>query len=176
MYEYNDQFNLTDKLAQTVTNILRKKENTDYLCKVISITIPEHEELVLSEPIVTHEYWGEWPNINTISKTHQTCANTTILEKEYTFLVVMKSNAYQHFSKLSFKNKKEMNKALEHFCVIFIEYDGIFNSNIFKKKFPYLEDFFTSIDEWRTERKRVTIDDNILQREYAKVLNRKSKH
>ena len=58
MYKYYNQFHMTDELAQTITGIVSKKENANYLCKVISVTIPEHRGLVFSSPLDGYEPWG----------------------------------------------------------------------------------------------------------------------
>lgn len=50
MYKYYNQFHMIDELAQTITNIINQKEKANYLCKTISVTIPEHKGLVLSSP------------------------------------------------------------------------------------------------------------------------------
>ena len=180
MYKYYNQFHMTDELAQTITGIVSKKENANYLCKAISVTIPEHRGLVFSSPLDGYEPWGGGLNalsgaqIHAINEKYGKYLEGTIPAEEHNFIVIMEKNAYQAFSKLSFRSKDEIKRALEALSVIFVEYDGIFNSNAFKERFPYLEDFFALIDEWRSETGRVTIDDDILENGMKKTLNIKN--
>jgi len=178
MYKYYNQFNMSDELAQTVTSIVNQKEETDYLCKAISVTIPEHSGLVFSSPLAGYEPWGGGLNalsgaqIHAINEKYGKYVDGTIPAEKYDFIVVMENNAYQTFSKLSFRSKDEINKALEALSIMYVEYYGFFDSNVFKERFPYLEDFFASIDEWRAETGRVTIDSDVLQKSYEKTLKK----
>lgn len=60
--------------------------------------------------------------------------------------------------------------ALKRLGVFVEEYNGIFDSRTLSTKFPYLQDFFTNIDDWRTQTCRVTIDDNVLNESTKKTL------
>ena len=60
--------------------------------------------------------------------------------------------------------------ALQLLCVFVEEYNGIFDSRTLSEKFPYLQEFFTSIDNWRAQKYRVTIDDNVLNESTKKTL------
>lgn len=178
MYKYYNQFHMTDELAQTITSIVSQKEETDYLCKAISVTIPEHRGLVFSSPLDGYEPWGGGLNalsgaqIHAINEKYGKYVEGTIPAEEYDFIAVMENNAYQAFSKLSFRSEGEIKRALEALSAMSVEYDGIFDSNVFKERFPYLEDFFASIDEWRAETGRVTIDSDVLQKSYEKTLKK----
>ncbi len=172
MYQYYNQFHMTDELAQTITSIVNQKEEANYVCKIISATIPEH----------TEEVYGYTGGVEGLSGADIAFRNehygrfykTKIPTQEYEYIAVMESIAYQAFSKLSFRSDDEIKRALEALTVMFVKYDGIFDSNVFKERFPYLEDFFASIDEWRAETGRVTIDSDVLQQGYEKVLSRSS--
>ena len=82
----------------------------------------------------------------------------------------MNNESYKKISKLSFKSRDEINMALQLLSVFSQEYDGIFDSRTLSEKFPYLQDFFTSINNWRTQTGRVTIDDNVLNESTKRIL------
>lgn len=178
MYKYHNQFHMTDELAQTITNIVSQKEKADYLCKAISVHIPEHKGLVFSSPLDGYEPWGgglkalSGAQIQAINEKYGKYILGTIPAEEYDFIVIMENKAYQAFSKLSFESEKEIESELVSANAFFFRYNGIFNATYFKDRFPYLEDFFASIDEWRAETGRVTIDDDVLQQSYKKTLKK----
>ena len=60
--------------------------------------------------------------------------------------------------------------ALKRLGVFVEEYNGIFDSRTLSTKFPYLQDFFTSLDDWRAQTSRVTTDDNVLNESTKKTL------
>ena len=60
--------------------------------------------------------------------------------------------------------------ALQLLSVFVQEYNGIFDSRTLSENFPYLQDFFTSIDDWRAQTGRVTIDDNVLNESTKRTL------
>ena len=49
--KYYNQFNLSYKLAETITNIINQKEETNYICDVIKCIVPEHTETVFISPL-----------------------------------------------------------------------------------------------------------------------------
>ena len=59
----------------------------------------------------------------------------------------MENEVYQSFSKLSFTSENEIRRALDALSFMYVKYYGSFDSNVFKERFPYLEDFFDSIDK-----------------------------
>lgn len=178
MYKYYNQFHMTNELAQTITSIINQNEGADYLCKAISVTIPKHKGLVFSSPLNDYNPWGGGLNalsgaqIHDINEKYGKYVEGNIPAEEYDFIAVMENNAYQAFSKLSFRSEDEIKRALETLTVMFVKYYGTFDSNVFNERFPYLEDFFASIDEWRAETGRITIDSDVLQQGYKKVLSR----
>lgn len=82
----------------------------------------------------------------------------------------MKDEYYKKISKLSFKSRDAIDGALQFSTIFAQEYDGIFDSRTLSGEFPYLQDFFTSIDDWRAQTGRVTIDDNVLNESTKKTL------
>jgi hypothetical protein len=54
--------------------------------------------------------------------------------------------------------------------VVFSPLLFIFDSRTLSEKFPYLQDFFTSINNWRAQTGRVTIDDNVLNESTKRTL------
>lgn len=176
-YKYYNQFNLSDELAQSISSIISQKENADYVCSTILVTIPEHRGLVFSSPLDGYGPWGGGLNalsgaqIQVINEKYGKYVEGTIPAKEYAFLVVMKNEAYQSFSELSFESEAEIEGALKALSVIHKEYDGVFDSSIFTQKFPYLQEFFGYLDEWRSEKGRVTVDNDILNNGIKKTLS-----
>ncbi|MCI9435078.1 MAG: hypothetical protein HFI86_07415 [Bacilli bacterium] len=171
MYKYLNQFHMSDELEKILTKLICEKENGDYVCKIVSVTIPEHTEkgygytggvdgLSGADIQFRNEHYGHFYEVE-------------IPTEEYNYIAVMERVAYQYFLKFSFSNEKEVSNALRALSIVFDPYDDeIFNSTMFYEKFPYLEEFFATIDKWRLETERVTIDDNILQQSYEKALKK----
>jgi len=178
-YKYYNQFNLSNELSQAISTIISKKENDDYVCKILTLTIPEHKGIVFHSPLDGYNPYGGGLNalsgaqINEINEKYGRYIEGTIPEENYSFFVVMKDDSYKKISKLSFKSKDEINMALELLGVFVEEYDGIFDSRILSKKFPYLQDFFSGIDDWRAQTGRVTIDDNVLNESAKRTLSKR---
>lgn len=175
-YKYYNQFNLTTQLAKSISSIISEKENEDYICKIITITIPEHQGLVFHSPLTNEEICRpgalalSGAQIQAINKEYGKYVIGTIPAADYSFLVVIKNDAYEAFSQLSFKSKDEIVKALNFFSVISEEYNGIFNAQTLIQTFPYLQEFFASLDEWRAENARVTIDNSVLEKGMRRTL------
>ena len=146
-YQYYNQFNFSKQLSQAISTIISKNANEDYVCKVLTITIRGDNE--------SKRYEKSIQGIN------------------HSFLVVMNDESYKSLSKLSFKNKDEINMALQILSVFSQEYNGIFDSTTLTESFPYLHDFFTSLDNWRAQTGRVTIDDDVLCESIKRVLCKK---
>ncbi len=168
MNKYYNQFHMTDELETTLTNLISEKEGGSYVCKIVSATIPEHTEEVYgytgsvaglsgADIAFRDEHYGHFYKIK-------------IPTQEYEYITIMESIAYQYFQRLSFSNIGEINNVLKALSIVFASYDGIFNSKMFYEKFPYLKEFFDSLDEWRAETGRVTLDDDILENNVQKVL------
>ena len=169
MYEYANQFHLTDELATALTKLISKKEGKDYVCKMINVTIPQHQEEVFG-------YRGGVEGLSGAEIAYRTEKYgqfylTTVPETGYNYVVVMDRSAYEHFQTLSFEDVGEINTALRILCKFVDVYNGVISAKDFCEKFPYLEEFFVSLDKWRAENKRATIDDEILNDSYRKVLN-----
>lgn len=172
-YKYYNQFHMTDELETTLTNLISEKECRSYVCKIVSATIPEH----------TEEVYGYTGGVEGLSGADIAFRNehyghfykTKIPTQEYGYIAVMESIAYQYFQKFSFSDSEEIGNVLRALSVVFVPYDGIFKSTIFYEKFPYLKEFFDSLDEWRAGTGRVTLDDEVLEGSAQKVLNL-SKH
>lgn len=170
MYKYINQFHMTDELETTLTNLISKKEGRDYICKIVFATIPEHTEKVYGYPGDVEGLSGG--DIKLWNELYGHFYQTKIPTQEYAYMAVMENIAYQYFQKFSFRNKEEISNTLRALSVVFASYDGIFNPNIFYEKFPYLEEFFNSLDEWRAETGKVSVDDGILESSAKKLLNK----
>ncbi len=57
-YKYYNQFNLSKELAESISTIVSQKEETDYTCKSLVVTIPEHRELVFKSPLDGYNSYG----------------------------------------------------------------------------------------------------------------------
>lgn len=175
-YKYYNQFNLSNELSQAISTIISKKENDDYVCKILTLTIPVHKGMVFHSPLTNEDICRpgysalSGAQINEINEKYGRYIEGTIPEENYSFFVVMKDESYKRISKLSFKSKDEINMALQLLCVFVEEYNGIFDSRTLSEKFPYLQEFFTSIDNWRAQKYRVTIDDNVLNESTKRTL------
>lgn len=167
-YKYYNQFNLSDQLSKTISKIISKVEKDDCVCKVLTLTIPEHKGLVFQSPLTNEDICRpgysalSGAQINEINEKYGKYVEGTIPEENYSFFVVMKNEFYKKISKQTFKNKEEIKVALQLLSVFSQEYNGIFDSRDLTKKFPYLQEFFTVLDNWRAQTGRVTIDDNVL--------------
>lgn len=175
-YKYYNQFNLSNELSQAISTIISKKENDDYVCKILVLTIPEHKDMVFHSPLTNEDIYRpgfsalSGAQIREIDEKYGRYIEGTIPEENYSFLVVMKGESYKKISKLSFKSKNGIKMALKRLGVFVEEYNGIFDSRTLSTKFPYLQDFFTNIDDWRAQTGRVTIDDNVLNESTKKTL------
>lgn len=175
-YQYFNQFNLSNELAQSISSIISQKEKEEYICKIISVTIPEHKGLVFRSPLDGYIPYGggllalNGAQMQDICEKYGKYVEGTIPAEEHSFLAVMKKDDHKSFSELSFKSKEEIERALQSLSVIFKEYNGIFDSRALSQRFPYLQDFFDSLDEWRAQTERVTIDKNVLEKKLKKSL------
>ncbi len=175
-YKYYNQFNLSEQLSKAISTIISKKEDDDYVCKILTLTIPEHKGMVFHSPLTNEDICRpgysalSGAQINEINEKYGRYIEGTIPEENYSFLVVMNNESYKKISKLSFKSRDEMNMALQLLSVFSQEYDGIFDSRTLSKKFPYLQAFFTNIDDWRAQTGRVTIDDTVLNESTKRTL------
>ncbi len=175
-YKYYNQFNLSNELSRAISTIISKKENDDYVCKILTLTIPVHKGMVFHSPLTNEDICRpgysalSGAQINEINEKYGRYIEGTIPEENYSFFVVMKDESYKRISKLSFKSKDEINMALQLLCVFVEEYNGIFDSRTLSEKFPYLQEFFTSIDNWRAQKYRVTIDDDVLNESTKRTL------
>ena len=57
-YKYYNQFNLSNELSQAISTIISKKENDDYVCKILVLTIPEHKDMVFHSPLTNEDICG----------------------------------------------------------------------------------------------------------------------
>ncbi len=159
---YNNRFYMTNELEEALSKIISEKEKKDYVCKKISVTIPEH----------TKEVYGYTGNVTGMSgadiaymdKHYGHPYVRRIPAQDYTYIVVMEHQAYQYFNQFSFKDVQGIEGALKALSIFFNSYYEYFNSKIFYEKFPYLENFFTALNDMRTELGEVDIKEDVLQR------------
>ncbi len=159
---HNNRFYITNELEAALSKLISEKENKDYICKKISITIPEH----------TKEVYGYTGNVTGMSgadiaymdKHYGQPYVKRIPAQDYTYIVVMEQQAYQYFKKFSFESIRGIEGALKALSIFFNSYYEYFNSAIFYEKFPYLEDFFIALMDSRTASGEIDIKEDILQR------------
>jgi len=175
-YKYYNQFNLSDTLACSISSLISKKENENYVCKVMNVTVPSHNELVFKSPLTNGEFCGpgavnlNGAQIGDLNDKYGYYSVELIPEEGISFLVVMKVKELENLPELTFNSKKEIKKELEKHCVVCDDYFGIFDSRILIKKFPYLNVYFDTLDEWRALTNRVTIDTEVLEKGMQKTL------
>lgn len=181
-YKYYNQFSLSNELAESISSIISQKEETTHICKSLVVTIPEHRGLVFKSPLDGYNSYGGGLNalsgaqINAINEKYGQYVEGTIPEENFAYLVIMDNESFQTFSKFSFKSEKEIESTLNALSIFYSKYNGIFDSRTLSEKFPYLQEFFNSLDEWRAKTGRVTLDDDILADGIKKALdNGKSK-
>jgi len=178
-YKYYNQFNLSEQLSQALSRIISKKEEEDYICKVLTLAIPEHKGMVFQSPLTNEDICRPGASalsgaqINEINEKYGRYIEGIIPEETYSFLVVMNNDSYKKISELSFKSRNEINMALQLLSVFSQEYNVIFDSTILTEKFPYLQEFFSDLDNWRAQTGRVTIDDNVLNESTKRTLCKK---
>lgn len=165
-YKYFNQFYLSTELAQSISNIISLEEKKDYVCKSIIINIPEHIGESIISPIKSCNGYDN------ITEKYGKYVDSTISSEDYSFLVVIDNNSLEILSKFSFKSYDEIKNALDVLTKFNIRYDGIFDSKPLIERFPYLQEYFDSLDKWRSETGRVTIDKGILDKSLNKVLHK----
>ena len=177
--KYKNMFNLSSELAKTITGIINKQENSDYLCRTLDISIPEHKGLVFVSPFDEQSQdWGgpslSGAEINHLNEKYGEYEEGIIPEQTFSYLIIMKKGLFERFQALSFKNKEDIEEELRKISEVHEEYDGIFDCNIMLKRFPYLKSFFAALEDWREKTGRVLLDKDILKQS-ARTVFKKSK-
>ena len=99
-YEYYNMFSMTNELEEILTKLINKKEKGNYICKVISATIPKHKE-------EAYRYTGSvfglsGANIAYIDEKYGQFYEIDVPTQHYYYIVVMESTAYRYFKRFSF--------------------------------------------------------------------------
>lgn len=175
-YRNDNLFNLSEQLLQAISTIISKKEKKDYVCKILTITIPEHEGMVYHSPLTNADIYRNGAaalngsQIREIEQKYGRYIEKIIPKEEYTFLVVMENNSYKKISNISFKNSDELYHTLNLLSIFSKKYDGILDSRTLIRSFPYLKEFFTNLKKFRTETGRIIIDNNVIEESTKSVL------
>lgn len=175
---YPNRFGLSKELGQAISNIISQKEGSNYICKTIAVTIksPEHKRFNEATPVDPWNSYGpgyktlDIMETKTILEKYGRWVKGIIPEKKHNYLIVMSQESYQLFSELFFMTKEEIELALQKLSVIHKEYSGDFNADILTEKFPYLQNLFSYLDEWREKTGRVTVDTKVLNKGLKKTL------
>ena len=102
-YKYYNQFNLSDQLSKTISKIISKVEKDDYVCKVLTLTIPEHKGMIFHSPLTNEDICRpgysalSGAQINEINEKYGKYVEGTIPEENYSFFVVMKNEFYKKY-------------------------------------------------------------------------------
>ena len=160
--EYTNQFNLNNELQRAINLIISKYEN-DLSLEMLDITIPEHTKYgpTIREPFTFASIGMGGLRYSTYYKDVDT--SETIPEKKFHFLVVIKKANSLVIPSIHFESYSSIEKTLNNLTELYVEYDGIFNCNIFYKKFPYLKTFFDYLNNYREKNNRVTIDKDVIK-------------
>ncbi len=176
-YQYENNFYLEKSLAEALSKLISKKEGIEYVCKDMVITIPEHKGEVFYSPLDGYNPWGGGLNalsgaqISAINEKYGKYIPGTIPAESYEYFVVIAKNNLEKLKRRKFKSREEIEKALTTLCTYYAEhFDISFDAASLVQRFPYLSEFFSSLDEWRAKTRRVTLDDNVIDEGVKKVL------
>lgn len=168
--EYLNKFIMTNELSNLISSIISKYENNAYICEVLRVTIPEHKGLVYKSPLDNYVSYGGGLNalsgaqMREIEEKYGEHVVGIIPEETLSFLIIMKSDSYKEFKEMSFDNKESVQSTLNSLCDVCLEYTGHFDSSDLVIKFPYLEELFNYLNDWREANNRATIDDKVLRK------------
>ena len=181
-YQYYDMFNLEEELVNAISTIISAKEGEKLEFKMIDVCTSKTIELVFNSPLDGYNPWGGGLNapsgaqIAAYNEKYGTYEFETIPARYYHFLVVATDEELNFIKKVSFSDLTSIEKTLKSVFRVSSEYDDVsFNPNILTQKFPYLESFFDSLNEWRVKTRRVTIDNDIIEQCKNSVLEDISK-
>lgn len=174
--EYPNEFCLSESLSQALSTLVSKIGGVEYVCKLVSITIPKHRGMVFRSPLAGANPWGgglkalSGAQIRVIDSEYGSYVEGIIEEETYNFFIVMESKSLEKFSKRSFKSVDDVYKELSSLCVLWSEYGGTFDSVALCRVFPYLREFFGDLNVWRDENERLTLDEDVLDMCIKKTL------
>lgn len=167
MYSKQNQFNLTQDLAETLSEIISDEEKSDIICTKITLSTSDTSQELEDKNLDNINFWGS--NLQSLASIQNSQDNQVsskiITENTYTYLIVMENKVkhiLQDLQKITFKNKEEILNFLNQFCYLAEEYHNIFNAEIFFQDFPYLRTFFEAIDNWREATNSFETEKNIL--------------
>lgn len=176
-YEYYNTFYLSDEFAEVLSNIISSMEGKKYICKTIMLDVPERQGWVFISPLDGYNPWGgglkalSGAEINYINETQGRYEIGTLPAEEYPFFIIIDEEALDTLEGIEFTSKDNIYKNLEKSSAYFARYRDIsFDSRGVVARFPYLKDFFETLDEWRSKTGRVTVDRDILDNASKKVL------
>lgn len=161
-YKYYNQFYLSDELKDAMTTLISEKEGKDYICEVVDCKIPEHIEQVIEYPNFHGEVNMGGKIMNALQEKYGRTVTKEIKEKKFTYMVIGTSEAIEGLQTKRFENKEEIKAGLKYTTGAHVEYDGVFNPEVFSSSYPYLKTFFRILNEWRFQNNRATLDDSII--------------
>ena len=177
--KYKNIFNLSNELAKTITNIINKQEDSDYSCGTLDITIPEHRGLVFVSHFDQNQNWGgpslSGAEIKHLNEKYGRYEEGIIPEKSFSYLIIMRNDLFDTLQNFTFHNKEDIEETLSRISEVYKEYDGVFDCKIMLDRFPYLQSFFATLDDWREKTGRVILDNDILKQGSLAVLKNTQK-
>ena len=143
MYDYINQFNVTNELKQTIEAIISEEENKDYVCKIIPVIIPRH--------VISDSEANKLQYLNGPHEYYEDTRTKIIPKKNYQYIAIMEREKYDCFRSFSFTDKDQAELFLENLSEVFMIYDGILDARLLYARFPYLKSFFEYLDKRRIE-------------------------
>lgn len=173
-YKYKNQFNITQEMSKILSELISIKETADIECEVLIINIPEHTGTVTMFK-KGNPYEGQYHLLNgarwqDLYDNYSYEGVGIIKEEEVQVFLVADKECLKKIKQTKISNRNELKELLNSLCEYWTEYNGILNIENLIKKFPYLKAFFNQIDKWREETGFVTVDKNILERGFQKVI------
>lgn len=180
-YNYYNQFHMSDDITEAVSKIISTYENKDVICKVIKVIVPEHNDLVYCSGLSNNDIYGQGydslsgAQIRDLEKIYGRYEYGKVPAMDYLYFVVMDASSYEKFNKITFKTLEEVEGALKLSCDIFNKYEGYIDVRTLYEKYPYLQEFFEEMDEWRAEKGRVTVDNSVIEEKVTSSLCKRKK-
>lgn len=170
--EYINEFPFTESLTDAIGTIISQEEGKDYLCFKTLYKIPEHNELVLSSPDPNYHSYGlpgySGAEIKVITEKYGHIVSETIEEQRVPIIIIIEKNLLEILREKKIEITKELLDALK---ITYTECYGTYNIKDIAEAFPYINSFFNSLNKWRKETGRFTLDEWVIDKELEGYLN-----
>ncbi len=173
--EYKNEFQFTESLVGAMGTIISQKEDKDYLCFKTIYKIKEHNELVVSAPDPNYHSYGlpgyNGAEIRAITEKYGHLVEETIEEQRVPIIMIIEKDLLEILRE---KNIEITKVLLDELKITYTECYGTFNIKSITEDFPCFNSFFNSLNKWREETGRATIDEQIIDKELDRCLEDKS--